>query len=661
MKDNIKLGILSADKIWGENGKSSLAVFEKFGVKCTVTDLALIRGCDVFPSEMSSAEQCGWCYTATAADKWTVIAAGGNGEKSEFYRKRHDGAVRPCFVSNEAYDLVSKEHKGEAAFEVEYGEYPQSAADAVVAAKLDKALRNNALIHTGKIYTFCGNTFKDKKKKYKFVEKYELVNQSYTTEELPEAMAEGRTFQSYGYQLRHGEVDTAEVFLPEDCEEFAFEGEKYIRVKSRPKEQSKKFALSNGMRYQPGDTIWIKVEPVAWYVDSAEKLFISKKCLISGVRLQKQVVGSEYTFDDTELDKYLNTYMTKNIFSISKPEDSPAKEEQSWANNPYDFDFGEVSEEDIIRGCIESGVPVFLHGASSEGKSARVKQIDPDCVVIYMRNATPDSLNGKSIVNQTTGELTDIKPTWLKKLEAVCEKEPDKLHIIFFDELTNALPSIQGSAFNIVLDREVNGMWQLPENARLVAAGNELNDSLAAYQLAEPLFNRFAHVYIHTSLDAWLMWAAENSLHPAIYAFIACTEGLALRSEYDGQLPNADPRKWEMASKILYATGKPEMIRSLVGEEITNEFCAFCKNPIISPDEVLNGLRPEDVKMSKEELRNSVICLSQVDREHLAQVREFVKALGNEYCVLFDSAWAHNDYSRLETLAALRHAEMSNG
>ena len=49
------------------------------------------------------------------------------------------------------------------------------------------------------------------------------------------------------------------------------------------------------------------------------------------------------------------------------------------------------------NGTIESNISVFLHGRSSEGKSARVKQIDSDCEIIYMRNATQESLNGKSV------------------------------------------------------------------------------------------------------------------------------------------------------------------------------------------------------------------------------------------------------------------------
>ena len=104
--------------------------------------------------------------------------------------------------------------------------------------------------------------------------------------------------------------------------------------------------------------------------------------------------------------------------------------------------------------------------------------------------------------------MIDIAPTWYKKLKKKCEDEPNKIHLLFFDEISNALPSIQGMAFNIILDKEINGIWKLPENARLVAAGNDINDSLAANNIAEPLFNRFAHVYINTTVDSWLMWAA---------------------------------------------------------------------------------------------------------------------------------------------------------
>ena len=294
-----------------------------------------------------------------------------------------------------------------------------------------------------------------------------------------------------------------------------------------------------------------------------------------------------------------------------------------------------------------------------------------------MRNATPDSLNGKSVYNAATGEMIDVPPTWYSKVKEKCEAEPDKIHIIFFDELTNALPSIQGMAFNIVLDGEVNGKWKLPPNARIVAAGNDLNDSLAANQMAEPLFNRFAHVYIHTTVDSWLKWAStpkekyerldykegepEVKIHPSIYAYIAYKSYSGhdvLRTPYTGDKPNADPRKWEMASKLLYKTKQPEMLRALIGEELTRDFTAFARQQVISVEDVINhNYSSRDLEMDVSQKFATAVGLSSVDDEHFEVVRDFMKQVGAEPRAAFESMWTHGDERRLERLAEVQMAD----
>ena len=185
--------------------------------------------------------------------------------------------------------------------------------------------------------------------------------------------------------------------------------------------------------------------------------------------------------------------------------------------------------------------------------------------------------------------------TYINDCEDVekCMKEPDKLHIVFFDEITNAPPAIQGFCFNIILDREVNGIWKLPDNARVVAAGNELDDSIAACELAEPLFGRFAHIYVDDNVKNWLNWATKNKMHPAIIAFIAFSNGSNLRTKYNGKTPNADPRKWEMAS-----TKNINLLEGLIGKDLTKSFKEFCKCETISLEDVINGNYTEyDLKM----------------------------------------------------------------
>lgn len=506
--------------------------------------------------------------------------------------------------------------------EVEYGEYPQYVVDTSLGRTLDSEFSAGRLRKTGKTYT-----------------------------------TDSRRWNA-----------NSEKFSPVEHEEYEYNGKRYVRVKSN--DTNENFKLTNGVTTHPGDYFWLEVSPIVWYVDEKSKMLVSKTLLASGIRFCND---GQYRddFKTTEMYMFLNKYFAKDmipsvIHEMTPEEKAQYEEERKQAEkrrNPYGLKFGQVSEEEIIRGAIESGVAVFLHGPSSEGKSARVKQIDPTCEIIYLRNATPESLNGKSVYNQATGEMMDVKPSWLKKLEEKCANEPDRFHIVFLDEITNALPSIQGIAFNIVLDREVNGIWKLPENARIVAAGNDMKDSLAANQLAEPLFNRFAHVYIKTTTESWLKWASEHNIHPAIYSYIAYKKGETLRSKYDGEKPNADPRKWEMASKMLYATGSPEMLRALVGEDITREFVQFCNQQVITLDDVINGnYTDRDIQaLNTAERYATTMGLSQVDDANLEKVRGFVTGLGAEFGAIFDALWTHGDESKLERLAEAKLAEMPGG
>ena len=571
--------------------------------------------------------------------------------------------IRPV-LQNSTISLPSTVSDPNIIMEIEYGEYPQNAPSATMQKKLEKEYKKG-MNKTGRSYTFSSSPCDD--------------------------------------------FDT--LFKPITYDEYEYHGKKYIRVRAIAEYPDYESILSNGLACKDGDYFWVQVSPVKWLIDDKTGLLISKKGLVAGIGFGdvKYYDGMSYDFDKSELKKYLDTHMMHDLFQNTvslnvsniqkhhiksiqnhpsqnqptqvtqqnsstqdvKVEDTQAIENKSEYDevkqvelqvekrkNPYDLNFNKVSEEDIIKGAVESGVAVFLHGPSSEGKSARVKQIDPTCEIIYLRNATPESLNGKSVYNQQTGEMIDVQPTWLKKLQEKCKNEPDRYHIVFFDEITNALPSIQGIAFNIVLDREVNGIWKLPENARIVAAGNDMKDSLAANQLAEPLFNRFAHVYIKTTTESWLNWASEYNIHPAIYTFIAYTKGAVLRSGYNGEKPNADPRKWEMASKMLYSTRNPEMLRALVGEDITKEFVAFCNQEVITLNDVINeNYNYRDIEvLNTAERYATIIGLTQVDEENLEKVRDFAISLGAEFGAIFDSLWVHGDESRLEKLAEIKLA-----
>ena len=631
------LTLLSEGQILGNSNESQLEVIRKYGTKAAITDLCVLTGsylCEDtdynIDEDRSLTGRTSWFWTRSDDGYNEVRAVSEDGDRCYAYRPIRLGAVRPALQSSVIFSKISPNRvRGyNGTEEVEYGEYPQNAADSRMQNILESEY-NRGMNKTGRSYTFDS--------------------------------------------VKCDDYDTG--FKPVTYEEYEYQGKEYIRIKANSDFGDNKFKLSNGVEYRNGDYVWVEVSPVKWLIDDRTGILISKKGLVSGIRFLDKRTNYKGDFDRTEMKEYLDRYMLRDLTqtvtftrvqNMTPEEKAQFEEEQKQAErrrNPYGLKFGQVSEEEIIRGAIESGVAVFLHGPSSEGKSARVKQIDPTCEIIYLRNATPESLNGKSVYNGSTGEMMDVPPTWLKKLQEKCEKEPDRLHVVFFDEITNALPSIQGIAFNIVLDREVNGIWKLPENARIVAAGNDMKDSLAANQLAEPLFNRFAHVYIKTTTEGWLKWASEHNIHPAIYSYIAYKKGETLRSKYDGEKPNADPRKWEMASKMLYATGSPEMLRALVGEDITREFVEFCNQQVITLDDVLNGnYTDRDIQaLNTAERYATAMGLTQVDDDNLEKVRGFVTRLGAEFGAIFDALWTHGDESKLERLAEAKLAEMPGG
>lgn len=626
---------LTDEQVFGNN---QLDIISRHGIKCDITDFSILLGgyessdYDISKGNTRKDRIGFWWIDSSDGDK--VRVAYNNRNMSRHNVHKRNGGARPAFVSASVFSFFSDGAIG--ADEFEYGEYPQTIVNENYSLELERAYKTGSLRTTGRNYTTDSVDCKDIVTSFK------------------------------------ARVHT----------EYEYKGKYYIRFVGDSNGDGK--VLSDGRIIKAGQTYWVHVEPIIWLVDDKKHVALSKKIIFAGVQFNN-FEDYKGDFEKTDISRFMNTLFAKEIvadrvysqtISVEQTQSMEEKEVIK-KQNPYDFNFAGVSEEDIIRGAIESNVSVFLHGRSSEGKSARVKQLDPDCEIIYMRNATPDSLNGKSVYNAATGEMIDVPPTWYQRILEKCEAEPDKIHIIFFDELTNALPSIQGMAFNIILDSEVNGKWKLPPNARIVAAGNDLNDSLAANQMAEPLFNRFAHVYIHTTVDSWLKWAStpkekyerldykeeepEAKIHPSIYAYIAYKSYSGhdvLRTPYTGDKPNADPRKWEMASKLLYKTKQPEMLRALIGEDLTRDFTAFASRQVISVEDVINhNYSNRDLEMDVSQKFATAVGLSSVDDEHFEIVRDFMKQIGAEPRAAFESMWTHGDERRLERLAELQMIE----
>ncbi len=616
--DELDLTILTTDQIFGnaQTNTEPLDILKKYGVRCAVTDFCILLGIplyeDVYTNEgpgYYNRSSSWWTKTADSITSVYVVTEDGI-QISRAVNSRNI-SIRPAFVYTKDINLITvKKRNSFDILEIEYGEYPQTVVSKEENIILEDAFNNNEILETGKNYTIDAN----------------LVIMEYDFKK----------------------------FTPFTFKEYVYNNQKYIRFVNHNITFSpyldRECYLVDGRKIKCGEPYWVMVEPITWLLDESKQIALSKKIICTGIRFEYQATIFNGDFSTSYIKKYMDKYLANEII--------PSELIINKQGNIYNLNFDKITEKDIVKGMIESDISVFLHGKSSEGKSARVKQIDPDSTIIYLRNATPESLNGKTVYNESTGEMIDIKPSWLKKLEQICTNEPEKLHILFFDEITNALPSIQGMAFNIILDREVNGKWHLPDNARIVAAGNDMTESLAANQLAEPLFNRFAHAYINTNVNDWLKWARNNKIHPEIISFVSYKGASALRTTYNGETPNADPRKWEMASHMLYEVGEPFMLRSLIGKDLTEDFCSFCLEKFISLEDILNNnYTDKDLNMKLTSKYKTMFSLLDASEKDISKIRWLVLKLGPEILSIFDNLWPNGDEYKEEIINKLKDTQ----
>ena len=114
-----------------------------------------------------------------------------------------------------------------------------------------------------------------------------------------------------------------------------------------------------------------------------------------------------------------------------------------------------------------------------------------------------------------------------------------------------------------------------------------------------------------------------------------------------------------MASKVLYETKKPEILKVLIGEELTNDFIDFCNQKIILLDDIIedNYTEKDIEELNTAGKYSTTMLLTEVDEDNLEKVRNFVIKLGEEYKKIFDSFWSYGDESRIERLDEANQTE----
>ena len=325
----------------------------------------------------------------------------------------------------------------------------------------------------------------------------------------------------------------------------------------------------------------------------------------------------------------------------------------------------EENVTEILKMNVEDRMSTMLWGPSGVGKSSRVFEIDPTATMLILKNGMlPEEVIGGKEPNGEPGMI--YPPHWYKVLCEKCEREPDRMHILFIDEFTNVSDTIKNLVWEVIGNRLVNGHeeWPLPENCSIVVAGNRPEESSAVRidaiggVMPAPLHNRIdSMLEIKFDIDEWQKWALETDsktgnlrIHPIVYSFCVANADKVMFTQFEPEQitqPFLSPRKWETLSKALYSVDKRgtrrhisyARIKSILGDnDITNAFISHYERIPIDMNKIVNGEYTEkDFPTIEDKLYALGMIISQYSGDAITIESFILECLGDEYLSIYEN------------------------
>ena len=323
-----------------------------------------------------------------------------------------------------------------------------------------------------------------------------------------------------------------------------------------------------------GKPTWVQVCPVLWNLiktNNEYKLVAENVLNYGAIDSTSKIISKGENVELLDIFKTLDI-MGEEIFSGEGIEIKKHNIDDNKKENNKNEKETKLNKKDIIKAALESNVPIYLGGPENGPKSKLIELFDSNPEIVCLENANNESLLGNSVYSQESLRQIDIEPSWLRKLKNKCEMEPSKIHIICFEQIDSAPENIQNAVINIANKRKVNGIWELPQNARIIISGEDANSKLN--------YESFIRLNINPTIGDLLNWSkitetikvkykdtVEKPIHQSIYNYLA-----------DKNLDeNINFIKWIQASKLMYTTDNPKILEPLLGREITKDFINFCQ------------------------------------------------------------------------------------
>ena len=338
----------------------------------------------------------------------------------------------------------------------------------------------------------------------------------------------------------------------------------------------------------------------------------------------------------------------------------------------------------MVATNLPSNISVLMRGPTGIGKSmvakAMAEHFELPFVDVRLSTMSEGDVGGYPDIEgmKESGIMTFCMPSWFMR---ACS-EPV---VLMLDEMNRALPGVQQSAFQIVLDRELGNdkdgvPHRLHPDTRVFAAVNH-GAEYDVNEIDPALLRRFWVCDLEPSTEDWLVWAEENGVDNVVIEFIR-QNPVHLRVDPSAVEPGTvcpNPASWDRLSQSIGHAGmilenlsgkRPEglyaMATGFVGVEAAISLSDYVQNRerVIKAEDILDNWEDTADKVADLLASEATAIVTRLKKhctdekwtaKQAHNVAEFARSLGGEGLV---NLWNNMSATKNLNNIKLLHAEL---
>lgn len=253
------------------------------------------------------------------------------------------------------------------------------------------------------------------------------------------------------------------------------------------------------------------------------------------------------------------------------------------AQSIYTVTLAEAKAE--IIDCMRVGLVPLIQSGPGIGKSTIMKEIAKEYKLELLdfrgSTAVPEDFTGLPFRNDSDPSNPHAEFLPFNVFPTKNSKIPKGKNgwLLFMDEFTSMMKSIEAASYKVVLDRMV-GLLDLHPDVYIVAAGNGIDDKAIANKLGTAMQSRVVHYFVRMDPEEFLTMAQKREFDSRVTIYLEMDNSkIHVFNPDHKEATFPCPRTWEFVSKKI--KGRPTEsisiagIAGCIGDGAASMFIAF--------------------------------------------------------------------------------------